>query len=60
MKAWFLKIFGPLGEYLSALFSKALNEQLKVVLPIAAKLVKQVAADPTLITRECKERSSYC
>jgi len=54
MKAWLLKFFGELGEFLAVLFNKALNEQLKVVLPIAKRLVVQVAKDPTLITGSAK------
>jgi hypothetical protein len=54
MKAWLLKFFGDLGEFLAVLFNKALNEELKVVLPIAKRLVAQVAADPNLITGSAK------
>lgn len=54
MKAWLLKLFGDIGEYLSVLFDKAIKEELKVVLPIATKLVRQVAADPTLLSGSSK------
>lgn len=54
MKAWLLKLFGDIGEYLSVLFDKAIKEELKIVLPIATKLVRQVAADPTLLSGSAK------
>jgi hypothetical protein len=54
MKAWLLKWFGPVGEYLSAILNSAVHQELKIVLPIATKLVKQVASDPTLLNGGAK------
>jgi len=54
MKAWLLKLFGPIGEFLGALFSNAINKELKIVLPIAAKFVAQVAKDPSLLSGGAK------
>lgn len=54
MPAWLLKFFGSLGKFLSVLFKGAINEELKVVLPIAAGAVRSVANDPTLIASGSK------
>jgi hypothetical protein len=54
MKAWLLKFFGPLGEFLSTILNSAVHQELQIVLPIATKLVKQVAADPSLLTGGAK------
>lgn len=54
MPAWLLKFFGSLGRFLSVLFKGAINEELKVVLPIAAGAVRSVASDPTLLSSGAK------
>lgn len=54
MPTWILKFFGALGKFLSVLFKGAINEELKVVLPIAAGAVRSVAKDPTLIAAGSK------
>lgn len=54
MKAWFLRFFGSLGTFLSTLLSGALKQELEVVLPIALKAVKAVAADQSLLSSGAK------
>lgn len=45
---------GELGQFLSVLFKDALQQELKVVMPIALEAVKQVALDPTLLNGGAK------
>lgn len=47
--AWFTKLFGSLGRFLSLLFQGALKKELDVVLPIAAAAVRSIAADPSVV-----------
>lgn len=53
-KETILKFFGEIGAYLAAVLKPALQAELKVVLPLAAKAVAQVAADPTLLSGGAK------
>lgn len=53
-KQWFMKAMGELGQFLSVLFKDALQKELKAVMPIALAAVKQVAADPSLLTGGAK------
>lgn len=48
MLASFLKMFGVLGEYFAVIFKNAINQELKIILPIATKAVARIASDPTL------------
>lgn len=54
IKQWFLNWLGDLGQFLKVLFKDALQAELKAVMPIALKVVKQVAADPTLLNGGAK------
>jgi hypothetical protein len=53
-----LKFFGVLGEYFAAIFKSAINQQLKIVLPIATKAVKMVASDPSLLSGGAKREAA--
>jgi hypothetical protein len=53
-KASLLSMFGIVGEYLSVLFNTALHQELAIALPIATKVVAQIALDPSLITNPGK------
>lgn len=54
VKQWFLNMMGDLGQFLKVLFQDALQAELKAVMPIALDAVKQVAADPSLLTGGAK------
>lgn len=58
MKQWLLKLFGNVGEFLAVLFNNAIQQELKVVLPIAAKAVAQVAVDPALLTGDLRRNAA--
>ena len=49
-----LSFFGDLGKFLSVLFKDTVQQELKVVLPIALDAVTQVALDPTLLNGGAK------
>lgn len=53
-----LKFFGVLGEYFAAIFKSAINQELKIVLPIATKAVKLVASDPSLLSGGAKREAA--
>jgi hypothetical protein len=53
-KTLLLKFFGKLGSYLQVLFEGALKAELEKVVPIAIKAVKQIAADPSLLSSGAK------
>lgn len=59
MKAWILKLFGEIGEFLAVLLKKGIQEQLKALLPIALNAVKTVAADATLTSGEAKFNAAF-
>ncbi len=54
VKEWIIAKLGILGQFLSVLFKDALQKELKLVLPIAAKVVAQIAADASILTSEQK------
>jgi hypothetical protein len=45
-----LSLLGDLGQFLSILFKDTVQQELKVVLPIALDTVTKIALDPTLLT----------
>lgn len=49
-KATLLSLFGELGNYLAILFKDALHKELALALPIATRVIAQVAMDPTLLS----------
>lgn len=54
MKKWILKFFGELGEFLAVLLKKGIQDELKLLLPIALSAVKTVAADASLTSGDAK------
>lgn len=59
MKAWLLKFFGELGDFLTVLFKDSIQQQLKIILPIALKYVKQIANNPNLISGSEKRKAVF-
>lgn len=59
MKEWIIAKLGILGQFLSVLFKDALQKELKLVLPIAAKIVAQIAADTSILTSEQKRNVAF-
>jgi hypothetical protein len=49
-KVSILHFFGLLGDYLSVLFTSAIQQEMKIVLPLATKYIAKIANDPTLLT----------
>ncbi len=49
-----LSMLGELGQFLAVLFKDTVQQELKVVVPIAVNAVAQVALDPTLLTGGAK------
>jgi hypothetical protein len=49
-----LSFFGVLGEYFAAIIKSAVNQELKIVLPVATKAIAAIAQDPTLLTGGAK------
>lgn len=58
IKEKLLSLLGDLGKLLSVLFKDALQKELKLVLPIAINVVKQVAADPSLLSGGMKREAA--
>lgn len=59
MKTWLLKFFGEIGEFLKILLKEGLERQLKIILPIATKYVKMIAADPSLVSGREKQAAVF-
>lgn len=57
LKEKFIAFLGVLGQYVSVLFREALQAELTVVVPLARKLVAEVAMDPTLVTSSDKRHA---
>lgn len=59
MWTWVVQVaLGGLWEFLKVLFSEAVKRELAAVMPIAADVVREVAADPTLLTSESKRSAA--
>lgn len=59
MKAWLLKFFGELGDFLAVLLKKGIQDELKALLPIALNAVKTVAADSSLTSGDAKFNAAF-
>ena len=53
-KTALFKILGELGDFLSVLFKSGIQQELKILLPVALQAVKDVAANPNLTTSDAK------
>jgi hypothetical protein len=58
-KTALLKLLGELGDFLAVLFKSGIQKQLKVLLPIAMKAVKEVASDITLTSGDAKFNAAF-
>ena len=54
IKATLISFFGDVGRFLAILFKKAIHDELAIALPIAANAVRQIAADPSIISNADK------
>lgn len=57
-KQWFIAKMGIIGQFLSVLFKDVVQKQLALVLPIAAKVVKQISQDSTILTSDAKRQAA--
>ena len=58
IKQWIVRVFGVVGQFISTLFKEAVRQELEVVLPLAARAVAQVAADPSLVQPNHKREAA--
>lgn len=54
-----LSLLGELGKTLKVLFQNAIQKELAVALPIAKKMVLEVAADPSILQQEDKRKAAF-
>ena len=58
-KTALLKLLGELGDFLAVLFKSGIQKELKILLPIALKAVKEVASDITLTSGDAKFNAAF-
>jgi hypothetical protein len=53
-----LSVLGEVGSVLKILFEDTIQQELQVVIPLATKIVAEIAADPTLVTSDQKRNAA--
>ena len=53
-----MKILSAIGKFFSSLFKQSVEQQLKILVPIALGIVSQIEADPTIILDKGKQTTA--
>lgn len=54
-----LKLFGEIGDFIAVLLKSGIQQELKIVLPLALNAVKAVAFDKSLTTGDAKFNAAF-
>ena len=53
-----MKILSAIGKFFSSLFKQSVEQQLKILVPIALGIVSQIESDPTIILDKGKQATA--